>query len=128
MRFLLVLLLAIAFVGSARAMDLSFEWGDTPSCSTGNPKKIANPVFGLSDVPKETTSLKFKLVDLDVPNYNHGGGTVEFTGQSEISAGSFKYRGPCPPNGVHEYQWTVTALDGEKNALATATAERDFPE
>ena len=40
----------------------------------------------------------FKLVDLDVKSYNHGGGWVEYKGQSTIEPGAFKYKSPCPPN------------------------------
>src|SRR6516165_10225998 len=53
---------------------------------------------------------------------DRGGGIIAFTGNSEIPAGAFSYRGPCPPNGQqHVYEWTVQALDGNGRALASTT-------
>ena len=72
-----------------------------------------NPAFKLKDVPEGTQFIRFKMVDLDVPNYDHGGGVVKYTGQSEIAAGAFKYKSPCPPNGAHTYEWRATAQNAK---------------
>jgi len=71
------------------------------------------------------------MTDLDVPSYNHGGGTVEYTGNNIIEPGAFTYLSPCPPSGSHSYQWTATArkktgmLGG---SLGKAKATRKYPE
>ena len=55
---------------------LSFEWGDIPLCTSGSPNTVPNPRFELANVPEGTKYIYFKMVDKDVPNYNHGGGSV----------------------------------------------------
>jgi len=126
LRILLVIFLLAP--GIANAMEFSFEWGETPACSTGWPDVIGSPQFEVSDVPEQTTKLKFSLKDLDAPGFSHGGGTVSYDGEATISANAFTYKGPCPPNGKHEYQWTMTALDSYGDKLGKAKAIRYFPE
>jgi phosphatidylethanolamine-binding protein (PEBP) family uncharacterized protein len=101
----------------------NFTWQDTASCF--DPK---SPPFSVSGVPAETKTLRFSMKDLDAPSYPHGGGSVPYRGQSEIGRGAFSYKGPCPPQGQHTYQWTVEALDGSGRSLAVATATKKFPE
>jgi phosphatidylethanolamine-binding protein (PEBP) family uncharacterized protein len=103
----------IFFAAPAAAAEftISFEWGDIPLCTTGNPNTVSNPRFVLSDIPEGTKFIQFKLTDLDVPSYNHGGGTVEYTGNNTIKPGVFKYKSPCPPGGSHRYRWTATAKE-----------------
>jgi phosphatidylethanolamine-binding protein (PEBP) family uncharacterized protein len=105
----------------ASAMGLNFSWSGTTACSG------RSPAFTVSSVPKGTSKLRFNMVDLDVPNYPHGGGTVAYTGGGSIPAGAFGYTGPCPPSGRHNYRWTVQALDDSGKTLATATATKPFP-
>ena len=69
-------------------------------CTSGNPNTVANPRFVLTDVPEGTKFLRFKLVDTNVRDFNHGGGVVAYTGQDVIEPGAFKYKSPCPPDGV----------------------------
>ena len=107
--------------------SLSFEWGDTPACNTGQAKKVQNPVFTLTDVPEGTKILQFKMKDKQ-SSFNHGGGKVEYTGQTTIEPGAFKYYGPCPPGVVHTYVWTVTARNDKKKKIGKAKAQREFPE
>jgi len=102
---------------NASAMSLSFKW-----CGVGS------PVLSIGGVPKGTTSLQFQMVDLDVPSYNHGGGTVNYSGQKTIACGALSnYSPPSPPSGSHSYRFTVTALGGS-NSLGTASFTRKFPE
>lgn len=110
-------------------MTLSFDWGDIPLCTSGNPNRVGNPTFVLRGVPEGTTRLVFEMQDLDVPNYDHGGGTVRVQmGESGvIPEGTFRYKSPCPPNGSHTYQWTVTAQAGSRT-LESAQARRPYPE
>ncbi|ARE41867.1 hypothetical protein RGUI_3726 [Rhodovulum sp. P5] len=108
-------------------MTLSFAWGATPACNTGRAKTVGNPEFVLKGVPAGTTSVDFRMKDLDAPQYNHGGGRLKITKSGRVPAGTFTYKGPCPPRGAHRYVWTATARNGNK-VLARATARRKFPE
>ena len=104
----------------AAAMSFNFTWEGVNACGS------SPPAFTLSDVPRETKQLAFRMVDLDYPSYPHGGGTIAYQGD-QIPAGSFSYKGPCPPRGQHTYQWTVKALDANGKMLATAVTSRPFP-
>lgn len=102
-------------------LSLSFRW-----CG-------ASPEFKVGNVPATAKTLRFNMVDRQVPSYRHGGGEVPFTGRGSASvpcgALSGGYNGPSPPPPqVHDYEWTVTALDAAGNTLATGTAVRKFPE
>ena len=125
--------LAVILVGTsapaARAggFSFTFEWGDIPLCTSGQPNIVANPRFTLRDVPPGTVVLSFTLRDLNVPGYDHGGGEVRYTGQTVIAPGAFRYRSPCPPNERHTYQWQATAIDAAGRAIATAAMERVYP-
>jgi phosphatidylethanolamine-binding protein (PEBP) family uncharacterized protein len=103
-------------------MSLSFSWTGVARCSS------SPPAFTLSDVPPGTSRLAFNMVDLNLPSYPHGGGTISYQGSSQIAAGSFSYKGPCPPERRrHNYRWTVKALDAGGKTLATARAASSFP-
>lgn len=113
----------------ALAFDFSFNWDGLKSCTSGNPNTVGNPVFKLKDVPKGTKFIRFKLVDKNVPGYNHGGGTVAWNGEAAVPAGAFKYKSPCPPNGVHTYEWVATAQSKKSGGkLGEARAARKYPE
>ena len=115
-------------VSAAAAFELSsFDWGNIKRCTSGNPNTVTNPTFVLKGVPDATAKLRFKMVDRDVPDYNHGGGTVAFTGATTIKPGAFKYQSPCPPSGSHTYQWTVTALDAAGKSVGSAKASKRYP-
>ncbi|MCG6903245.1 MAG: hypothetical protein LJE68_11245 [Rhodobacter sp.] len=125
--------LAIAFAAclignGANAFELDFSWQGLKSCTNGYPNRVSNPVFHLGDVPPGTKYIRFKLVDLDVPNYKHGGGVVAYSGQSTIAAGAFKYKSPCPPGGSHRYEWRATAQKKKNGGIiATAKKVRTYP-
>jgi hypothetical protein len=123
-------LAAALLTGPALAgnFTLQFQWGDIPLCTTGHPNTVASPTFEVDSVPAGTARIRFELVDLDVPQYPHGGGTVAYAGGDRIPGGAFTYRSPCPPGGRHSYRWTATALDDTGKALGEARAERDYPE
>ena len=128
MRILAAAFIALLGAGPALAeFKVSFDWGDIPSCTSGNPNRVGSPAFVLSGVPAGTTEIEFKLKDLNVPGYNHGGGKVKVTGDGKMPFGVFKYNSPCPPGGTHTYEWTATAKAG-KTKLATAKARRAYPE
>lgn len=115
---------------SAAAFAIAFEWGDIPLCTSGTPNLVDNPRFTLQNVPAGTKFIAFKLVDLNVPSYQHGGGTVAYAGQEVIEPGAFKYESPCPPSGSHTYEWTARARKSSGSfgaALATARASASYP-
>lgn len=111
----------------AADFSLSFDWGAIPKCTSGNPNTVNNPKFSLKNVPAGTASLRFRMVDLNVPQYAHGGGKVTYKGGGTIQPGEFKYKSPCPPGGKHTYQWTATALDSGGKKLGEAKARRQYP-
>ncbi len=131
MRLLIILLFFYTFSNLSLADDnfsFEFEWGDIKKCTSGNPNRVENPIFKLSSVPEGTVLLKFRMKDLDVPSYNHGGGKTEYTGNNIIEPGVFKYKSPCPPRGKHTYEWRITAYDKENNKLGIAKASTKYPE
>lgn len=104
----------------AYAFSASFSW-----CSGGSPR------FELADVPAGTAKLQFRMTDRNVPSFHHGGGTVAFSGQGSVPCGAFSsgFVGPSPPPGqVHIYEFTIKALSATGAVLATATAQRKYPE
>ena len=107
-KLILILLLFPINLFSAD-FSLDFEWGNIEKCNTGKPNTVDNPTFKLTNVPEGTKWINFKLKDINVPSYNHGGGWVEYTGENEIKPGEFKYKSPCPPDGPHKYEWTASA-------------------
>lgn len=117
------------FLTPAHAADfgISFDWGNIKSCTNGRPKRVPNPAFTLRNVPEGTARIQFRMKDLNVPSYNHGGGKAKYTGSNTIAPGAFKYKSPCPPDGRHTYQWTATAQDAKGKKLAVATAQKPYP-
>lgn len=124
----LAIALGLSAPAGANAFDIDFSWAGLKLCNTGNPNRVGNPEFALSGVPAGTKFIRFKLVDLDVPNYNHGGGVVEYNGETSIAAGKFKYKSPCPPNGTHTYEWQATAQTKKNGgAIAKTSKAKNYP-
>lgn len=111
---------------AASAFEFTFDWGAIPLSVSGNPNRVGSPTFNLSGVPAGTKKIKFALRDVDVPSYDHGGGSVTYT-TANVPAGSFKYKSPCPPNGAHTYRWTATAIDAGGKVLGKASAKQRYP-
>jgi len=107
-------------MATAADFHISFKW-----CS-------GSPETQLANVPKGTATLEFGMVDLMAQGYRHGGGKIKYNGQKKIPCGGLSsntYEGPSPPPPqIHEYVWTVKALDASGAVLATAKASRKFPE
>ncbi|HRJ69699.1 MAG TPA: phospholipid-binding protein [Beijerinckiaceae bacterium] len=118
--------LILAATGGAQALSLKASWGSAAGCGG------QSPAFVLGAVPKGTAKLDFKMVDLDLPSYPHGGGSVAFAGKSSFAAGEVfgafsSYRGPCPPPGqTHRYEWSVQAIDAAGKVLGTAKTVLPF--
>ncbi|WP_417720353.1 hypothetical protein [Salipiger sp.] len=129
MKYVLPVLAALALqTGAAQAeFSISFAWGDIPRCTSGRPGTVPSPAFAIRDLPAGTTSVEFRLKDINVPTFNHGGGKLKVSRAGQLPAGAFKYKSPCPPNGAHVYEWTATARAGNK-VVGKATARRNYPE
>lgn len=115
-------MLGLVAVGAAPAaaadFAIAFKW-------CGRSSEIT-----LSGVPKGTKTLAAEMTDRWVPSYDHGGGKIAYGGQKTIPCGAISnFRGPSPPPPqIHDYTWTVKALDAAGTVLATAQATRKFPE
>ena len=76
-----------------------------------------SPEINLFNVPEGTTQLRVKMVDRDATSYPHGGGKLDYNGESSIPQGALKkWKGPCPPSGSHTYEFIVDARAGKKKA------------
>ena len=114
-------LVLLTIASPAAAMSAAFSWNGIAACSG------PSPAFTVSGAPTGTASLRFAMRDQNVPDYNHGGGTVPFSG-GKVAQGAISYRGPCPPGSeTHVYIWTIDALDGSGKVLATTRAQGKFP-
>ena len=71
--FLVLFVSLLASPAIAAEFTISFEWGDIPLCTSGQPNTVPNPKFVLSNVPEGTKFIQFMMTDLDAPSYNHGG-------------------------------------------------------
>ncbi|MYZ50234.1 phospholipid-binding protein [Propylenella binzhouense] len=103
-------------------MQASVDWGPTKHCLDEN-----SPPITLTGVPAGTVTLDIRMKDLDYLRYPHGGGKVAYAGQSQLPYGAFRYKGPCPPNVSHLYEFTIRALDAAGKELATAKTKKRFP-
>ncbi len=123
----LVLWSSSAVLGS-NTLEVSFSWDGIRKC-TG-----ISPEIHVANIPADTVSFKVTLKDLDVPDYNHGGGIVPNDGSGIIPKKALKadfglknrYKGPCPPMGAHNYEFTVIALDKNGKVLAEGKAVQPF--
>jgi phosphatidylethanolamine-binding protein (PEBP) family uncharacterized protein len=115
----------ILFPLSANAGDfgIEFDWSNLKKCTSGTPNRVENPTFTLKNVPVGTKWIYFKLVDYN-STFDHGGGWVEYTGQSTVEPGAFKYASPCPPNGRHKYEWTASAKAKKSSFSGTIQAAK----
>ncbi|MFN3992743.1 MAG: hypothetical protein ACK4IU_07510 [Tabrizicola flagellatus] len=128
-RLALVAAAFLSLAAPATAFEIAFTWDGLKSCTSGNPNTVVNPRFILKDVPEGTKFIRFKLVDTNVREFDHGGGVVTYNGESVIEPGAFKYKSPCPPSGSHKYEWTATAQSKKSGGkLGIAKAARRYPE
>ena len=129
-RILLTIALSVMATGAlAEDFSVRFNWDGLKLCTSGRPNTVGNPVFQLSGVPAGTKWLYFALTDYDARGYNHGGGWIEYDGGEVTEAGVFRYKSPCPPNGTHTYEWSVTATGTKslKNPLGVAASTLSYP-
>jgi phosphatidylethanolamine-binding protein (PEBP) family uncharacterized protein len=115
---------AVLAAGTAWAqapLTVDFSWAGTAACGT------KPPAFKIGGIPAGTKKLRLAMKDLDKASFDHGGGTIDYSGSGEIAAGAFFYTGPCPLGGAHRYQWTVQALDATGRVIASGQAMKPFP-
>jgi phosphatidylethanolamine-binding protein (PEBP) family uncharacterized protein len=107
----------------AAQLGVDFSWKDTKPCSR------VSPVIRVSGFPASTKMFKVSLKDLDVPDWNHGGGTCANDGSGVIPRGALKdgYNGPCPPSGAHSYRFTVKAVDKDGTIVGMGKRTKRFP-
>jgi len=115
-----VLLMCLASPAVA-AMSTSFQWGPTGKCFDSK-----SPPMSFSGIPDGTVKLDIRMIDLNAPDYNHGGARIDYSGQKSLPYGAFRYRGPCPPT-PHKYRFTIKALDAKGKVLAKAAVAKTFP-
>ena len=129
---ILLIIFILLFSKNAFSDDFSFifDWSNLKNCTSGNPNTVTNPTFYINDIPKGTKEIIFKLKDLDVPGFNHGGGKFSISNLKivspedqkfgeylfKIEPGNFKYKSPCPPDGQHTYSWIAIANKIEANS------------
>ena len=90
---------------NAAKLDINYEWTSQTNCSNQSPE------IRLTGIPAGTQKLRVNVVDTTVA-YDHGGGTVSYTGTNVIPAGKLSsFRGPCPPGSTHQYSMTIDAID-----------------
>jgi hypothetical protein len=121
------ILFGAAMPAAAQDFSIAFEWGDIPLCTSGQPNTVDNPEFVVTGLPSGTETVEFRLVDLNVPQYNHGGATLRMSGDGRVPSGVFTYKSPCPPGGRHTYEWRAKARAGGA-VLGEARARRVYPE
>src|SRR4030042_7211998 len=91
---------------NAANLQVELKWTAANKCSS------VSPEIRVTGIPSTTKQLKISMIDLDKPDFNHGGGTVKYDGSNVIPAGGLKsYTGPCPPSGQHSYSIKVDAID-----------------
>ena len=127
LRVALLPMVMVVSAASAADFSIGFDWGNLKKCVSGNPNTVPSPRFTVRAVPAGTAAIRFRMTDLAVPGYPHGGGKVAYKGGSTIAPGAFTYRSPCPPDGRHTYQWTATALDAAGRKLGEAEARKPYP-
>ena len=104
-------------------LGVDFAWQPSDRCARRSPE------IRVTNIPAATKTLQVKLKDRDVPNWNHGGGTVAYDGLGLIPAGALKsgYNGPCPPSGSHRYEFTVQAIDATGVIVGIGKQTHPFP-
>lgn len=108
---LVVLLIQPISLALADEFRIEFTWDpDMKRCFSKE-----SPEIKLFNVPEGTTQLRVKMVDRDARSYPHGGGRIDYDGESSIAQGALKkWEGPCPPSGTHTYEFIVDARAGKK--------------
>lgn len=126
MRKISVLLAVAGLAGCQSVPDSAAKLGVSFNFTAANRCSPVSPAITVTSAPGGTVKYSVHMTDVQVPAYNHGGGTVAATGT--IPAGALKsFNGPCPPEGRHTYTISVKALDAAGKVLGAGSASRQFP-
>ena len=125
-----VLLAAIIACSSsvfAQELSVDWEWKVAHRCNS------TSPAVTVKGIPAGTASLSFQMNDLDFQNKDHGGGSVQHAGSTDVAIpeGALKanYLGPCPNNFSsfgHDYAIAVKALGADGAVLASGSNKKTF--
>jgi phosphatidylethanolamine-binding protein (PEBP) family uncharacterized protein len=109
---------------NAAKMTVAFSWQGIQPCSHDSPE------IRVGDIPEDTRSLRILLKNINVPQWNQGGGQLEHDGSGIIPprALDIGYNGPCPPQGQrHKYEFWVMAVDADGEITGFGKARQPFP-
>ena len=101
-------------------MDVDFNWSSRSGCSA------VSPQINLRNVPAGIQQIKVHMIDKQHAMFNHGGGELAYTGNTLPEGALKNYYGPCPPNGSHDYEMTVDAVDANGVVVGRGKAIRAF--
>ena len=105
-------------------MEVTFSWDGVDACTHESPE------IRVARIPDGTMELQVQLKDINLPAYNHGGGSVKHDGSGIIPAGALNigYNGPCPPAGSrHKYEFSVLAKNAEGGIIGFGKSRQSFP-
>lgn len=105
-------------------MNVSFSWEGIKACTHESPE------IQVARIPDGTVTLQALLKDINVPTYNHGGGSVKNDASGIIPPGALTigYNGPCPPaRERHKYEFSVLAKDAQGNIIGFGKSRQLFP-
>ena len=66
------------------SLSLHFSWAGISACGS------TSPAFEIDSVPADTKQLSFRMTDLNMPSFDHGGSTVAYTG-NVVERGAVTY-------------------------------------
>ena len=127
---LVVLCVLSFFVGCATekvapnavTLGVEYSWKGVTNCSN------ISPAIKVTGFPKATKSFSVRLVDVNVPTVNHGGGKIPSDGSGMIPSGAFDdYVGPCLTGSSHQFRFIVKALDEQGTVIGEGSATQTFP-
>ena len=122
-------LISVFYIGCAKeaenlvTLDVNVSWNEIEKCSNESPEiKITN-------LPEDTSLITVSLNDINVPSWNHGGGTIKNDRTGLIKKGALKsgYNGPCPPFGSHKYVYEVKAINSSEIIVGKGNDSSMFP-
>ncbi|HSO20861.1 MAG TPA: hypothetical protein VLT88_15460 [Desulfosarcina sp.] len=109
---------------NAAEMSVAFTWDGIAPCTHESPE------IHVDGIPEGTAALRVRLKNINVPEWNQGGGSVEHDGTGVIPARALDvgYNGPCPPPGQrYKYEFSVMAVDAGGTIVGFGKAVAPFP-
>ena len=109
---------------NAAKMSVAFNWEGIQACTH------ESPAIRVDGIPEGTVELRVRLKNINVPEWNQGGGNVEHDGSGIIPprALDIGYNGPCPPPGQrYKYEFSVMAVNTDGVIIGFGKAVQPFP-